>query len=307
MTLPQIADSMAGRMEIADLLPLSQCELIGDPGDFLGRVFKGKQPISGKPITGAKLIQAVLSGGYPEALNRNSWSRRQKWFGDYVKAIIERDVRDIAHIDQIRQMPRLLRSLAHHSGQLVNYSGLGAPLGMNHVTAQKYTTVLENIFHIRTLEPWYTNELKRLVKTPKLHFLDSGLLAALRNLSPARLQSDRTPFGALLETFVLGELLKIASWSGKRFGFYHFRDRYDNEVDIVVENEDGLLVGVEVKAAATVRSEDFSGMRKLAEASGRRFTLGLVLYDGDSVIPFDGQMFAAPISTLWGISKLSRT
>ena len=200
-------------------------------------------------------------------------------------------------------MPRLLRVLAQHSGQLANYSNLGAPLGMNHVTTRKYADIIEKLFLIRTLEPWYTNELKRLVKTPKLHFLDSGLLAAMRNLSPVRLQSDRTAFGSLLETFVLGELLKLASWSAERYDFFHFRDRYDNEVDIVIENQDGQVVGIEVKASATVRGDDFAGLRKLAEASGKRFAMGLVLYDHDTVVPFGQRMFAAPISMLWGTAK----
>ena len=300
MTLPEVADSLAGRMEIADLLPLSQSELRGKPGSFLERVFRGKAPHIGEPLTGSRLVQTVLSGGYPEALSRTSWPRRQKWFSDYIKAIIARDVRDVAQIDQARQMPRLLRVLAQHAGQLVNYSGLGAPLGMNHLTAQKYAGIFATLFLIRTLQPWHTNELKRLVKTPKLHFLDSGLLAALRNLSPARLQADRSSFGALLETFVFGELLKLASWSDEHFEFFHFRDRYDSEVDIVIENQDGQVVGIEIKAAATVRIEDFAGMRKLADACGKRFTLGLVLFDSDTVVPFGERLFAVPISTLWG-------
>jgi len=299
MTLPQIADSLAGRMEIAELLPLSQSELRKRPCDFLERVLQGKAPVIGELVVGAELVQRVLSGGYPEALQRASWSRRQKWFLDYVKAVIERDVRDIAQIDHIRQMPRLLRILAQHSGQLVNYSRIGAPLGLGHVTSQKYTGILEQLYLIRTLQPWFTNELKRLVKTPKLHFLDSGLLTAVRNLSVARLEADRMAFGALLETFVLAELLKLASWSGERLEFFHFRDRYDNEVDIVIEDPRGHVVGIEVKAASTVTGADFSGIRKLAEACGRRFALGLVLYDHDTVVPFGERLFAAPISTLW--------
>lgn len=153
---------------------------------------------------------------------------------------------------------------------------------------------------LRTLQPWHDNEIKRLVKAPKLHFLDSGLLAALRNLSPERLQADRTVFGSLLETFVLAELLKLATWNGARFEFHHFRDRYDNEVDVVIEDQDGHVVGIEVKSSATVSSVDFSGLRKLADACGKRFTLGLVLYDHDTLVPFGERLFAAPISTLWG-------
>ncbi len=299
MTLPQVADSLAGRMALAELLPLSQSELRGKSGNFLTRIFQGKAPAVGEPVIGAELVRTVVSGGYPEVLERPSWARRQKWFLDYVKAIIERDVRHVANVDHLRQMPRLLRILAQHSAQLVNYSSLGAPLAISHVTTQKYVGIFEKLYLLRTLPPWYDNEIKRLVKAPKLHFLDSGLLAALRNLSPEKLQADRTAFGSLLETFVLAELLKLASWSGEHFEFHHFRDRYDNEVDIVVEDQDRRVVGIEVKSSATVTSEDFSGLRKLAQACGKRFTLGLVLYDHDTLVPFDERLFAAPISTLW--------
>jgi uncharacterized protein len=299
LTLPNVADSLAGRMEIAELLPLSQSELRRKPSDFLDLVLQGKPPAVGEPIVGAELVQRVLAGGYPEALERISWQRRQKWLLDYIKAVIERDVRDVAQIEHSRQIPRLLRVLAQHAGQLVNYSSIGAPLGIGHVTTHKYTGVLEQLFLVRTLQPWFTNELKRLVKTPKLHFLDSGLLAALRNLSPARLATDRMPFGAVLETFVLAEILKLASWYNERLEFFHFRDRYDYEVDIVIEDARGHVVGIEVKSAATVTGADFSGLRKLAEACGKRFILGLVLYDHDTTVPFGERLFAAPISTLW--------
>ena len=299
MMLPQVADSLAGRMEIAELLPLSQSELRRRPCEFLARVLQGKPPIAGQPVVGQELLHRVTSGGYPEALQRTSWPRRQKWFLDYTKAVIERDVRDIAQIEHARQMPRLLRILAQHSGRLVNYSSVGAPLGIGHVTTQKYTGVLEQLFLIRTLQPWYTNELKRLVKTPKLHFLDSGLLTVLRALSPARLASDRMSFGSVLETFILAELLKLATWHHEPLEFFHFRDRYDYEVDIVIEDSRGHVVGIEVKAAATVTGADFSGMRKLAEACGKRFIMGLVLYDHNIVVPFGEKFFAVPVSTLW--------
>jgi predicted AAA+ superfamily ATPase len=298
-TLPQVADSLAGRIEIAELLPLSQAELRKKPGDFLERVLGGKTPSLGDVIVGQELTERVLTGGYPEVLQRASWGRRQKWFLDYVRAVIERDARDISRVEYIRQMPRLLRILAAHSAQLINSSSIGAPLGIGHVTAQKYTDVLANLFLLRLLQPWHTNELKRLIKTPKLHFLDSGLLAALRNLSPARLAADRMLFGPLLETFVLAELSKLASWSDERVEFWHFRDRYGNEVDIVIEDSRGHLVGIEVKAAATVTQADFSGLRKLAEASGKRFTMGVVLYDHDTIVPFGERLHAVPISSLW--------
>lgn len=299
MSLPRVADSLAGRMEVMRLLPLAQCELRGAASGFLDAAFAGEAPGAAEAVTGHGLVAAVLAGGYPEALTRRSWARRQDWYAGYVEAIVQRDVRDVAQVEQLQQMPRLLRVLGEHAGQLVNYSGLGASLGMNHVTTQKYVGVFETLFLVRTLPPWHGNPLKRLTKTPKLHFLDAGLLAAVRGLAPDRLRADRTPFGPLLETFVFAELLKLASWSTGSFVFSHFRDKDQHEVDIVIEDRRGRVVGVEVKAAATVTGSDFGGLRKLAEACGERFVLGLVLYDHDRVVPFGERLAAAPLAALW--------
>lgn len=299
MMLPRVADSLAGRMEVMRLFPLAQCEIRGVNSGFLSATFAGELPHVAEAMVGHDLVTAVLAGGYPEALTRRSWVRRQDWYAGYVDAIVQRDVRDVAQVDQLQQMPKLLRVLGEHAGQLVNYSGIGASLGMNHVTTQKYVGVFESLFLVRTLPPWHDNQLKRLTKTPKLHFLDAGLLAALRDLTPDRLRADRTPFGMLLETFVLAELQKLASWADGRFEFSHFRDKEQNEVDIIIEDRRGRVVGIEVKAAATVSSSDFNGLRKLADACGDRFVLGLVLHDHDKTVPFGSRLAAAPISALW--------
>ncbi len=299
MALPRVADSLAGRMEVMRLFPLAQCEMRGVNSGFLAAAFAGEVPSIAEAVVGQGLVEAVLAGGYPEALTRRSWVRRQDWYAGYVDAIVQRDVRDVAQIEQLQQMPRLLRVLGEHAGQLVTYSGIGAALGMNHVTTQKYVGVFERLFLVRTLPPWHGNQLKRLTKTPKLHFLDAGLLAAVRDLTPDRLRSDRTPFGALLETFVLAELQKLASWAESRFEFSHFRDKDHHEVDIVIEDRQGRVVGIEVKAAATVTGSDFGGLRKLAEACGDRFVLGLVLCDHDKTVPFGPRLAAAPLSALW--------
>ena len=299
MTLPRVADSLAGRMGIVRLLPLAQAELHDALPSFLDKTFSGQPPTSGAPVVGDDLVETVLAGGYPEALTRATWRRRQSWHLDYIEAILQRDLRDIARIEQLDLMPGLLRVLAEYSGQLVNYSGFGAPLGMNHVTTRKYVGLLENLFLVQSLPPWYTNALKRVTKSPKLHFLDAGLLAALRGITPAHLRRDRTPFGAMLETFVLGELLKIAGWADDRYIFSHFRDKERNEVDIVIEDGLGRILGIEVKASATVSTGDFAGLRRLAAATGERFALGLILYDHDQTVPFGERLAAAPVSTLW--------
>ncbi len=299
MTVPLVADSLAGRMEVIKLLPLSQSEILGRKSRFLDNAFSGSQPTVESTMLGDELIETVLEGGYPEAITRKRWARKQDWYYSYVDAIVQRDIRDVAHIENLAIMPRLLNILAEHSGQLVNYSGIGSAVNLNHVTTQKYLRVFESLFIVQTLQPWFTNKLKRLTKTPKLHFLDAGLLAALRGVSPKTVRKNKVPFGAILETFVFSEVQKIATWSEERCTFSHFRDKDKNEVDIVLENWRGEIVGIEVKASATVTSKDFSGMRKLAQACGDRFVQGLVLYDHDQVVPFADNMFAAPLSSLW--------
>ena len=190
--------------------------------------------------------------------------------------------------------------LAEYRGQLTNASAAGAPLGLNQVTTQKYARIFENLFLVRTIQPRFSNGLKRLTKAPKLHFLDSGLLAALRGVSLDRVRKDRAAFGAILETFVLAELLKTAGWEDERLDFSTFRDKERNEVDIVMESRQGQVVGVEVKAASTAARSDFHGMRRLAEVCGDRFMPGMVLYDHDQFVPFGDRMFAVPLSVLWG-------
>ena len=299
MGLRHIADSLAGRMGVVRLLPLAQAELHRSQSSFLDQVFASEVPTSTVPIIGEDFVKIVLSGGYPEALARSDRRRRQNWHLDYVDAIIQRDVRDVTQIDRSAVMPKLLRVLAEYSGQLVNYSRFGKVLGINHVTTQKYISVFENLFIVRTLQPWYTNTLKRLTKSPKLHFLDSGLLATLKDISLDRLNHERRLFGALLESFVYSELLKLASWTDERYVFSHFRDKERNEVDLVIEDRRGRVVGIEIKASATVSKGDFSGLHRLETACGDKFVLGLVLYDHDRTVPFGNRMAATPLSTLW--------
>jgi predicted AAA+ superfamily ATPase len=300
MTLPRVADSLAGRMESVRLLPLAQAEITAaGPPDFFVRGFAGQPPTSTRSIIGTGLVDAVLSGGYPEALTRKSWGRRQDWYLDYIDAVVQRDVRDIAAVDQLDRMPRLLRVLAEHSGQLINHTGIGAAIGLNHVTTQRYTAIFEQLYLIRTLPPWHSNALKRLTKTPKLHFLDAGLLGALRGMTPERVARDRGIFGPILESFVVSELMKLAGWSGERLSFSQYRDKDQNEVDVVIEDRQGRIIGVEVKAAASVNAADFRGLKRLKEATGDKFEMGLVLYDHDRAVPFGDRLWAAPISCLF--------
>ena len=299
MTLPRVADSLAGRMESIRLLPLAQGEIEGKPSKFLKKVFVGQVPDAKNILLGQDIVQKVFEGGYPEALTRKTLRRRQDWYLNYIEAIIQRDVKDVAQIKQIHLLDKLLRILAEYSGQLFNYSKLGSLLGMNHVTAQRYINIFESLFLVYSLPPWYSNAIKRQTKTPKIHFFDSGLLAALRNISPSSLENNRSLFGSILETFIFGEILKIISWNEERYKISHFRDKDHNEVDFVIENRKGDMVGIEVKASSTVSKADFRGLEYLSRTCGKRFQLGLVLCDHDKVLPFGKKMLAAPLSVLW--------
>lgn len=300
MAMPLVADSLAGRLEVITLLPFAQAELEDTPGDLLDRLFDGKGlPAVVNPVVGDALMQRVLKGGYPEALRRSNASRRQAWLEDYVALILDRDVRDIANIDQLDRMPRLLDVLGAHAGQLVNHSSYGAALGLTVPTAQKYVGILERLFLLRLVPPWSHNAVSRLTKTPKLHFLDTGLLAALRDATASQLEKDRTSYGPLLENFVVSEVIKLTTWSDKRLRISHFRTKEQDEVDLVLEDRRGRVIGIEVKASATVRPQDLRGLRQLQAAVGDKFVQGLVLHDHDRITPFDQKLHAAPVSLLW--------
>lgn len=300
MALPTVGDSLAGRIEIVTLLPLSQAEITGSPSRMIDRLYAGEGPIlQGAPIYGDPLLQAVLKGGYPEALRRASASRRAIWLQDYLALVLDRDVRDIANIDQLDKLPMLMRMLGEQAGQLVNIRALSVALGISAPTVQRYITVLERMFLLRQIRPWFSNRLSRLIKSPKLHMVDSGLLATLRDATTATLAADRSRLGPLLESFVVSEVLKSLSWNETRAQISHFRTKDQDEVDLVLEDARGRIIGIEVKAAATLRPNDFSGLRKLQEAAGEKFVQGILLHDHDRVTPYSEKIRAAPVSLLW--------
>ena len=300
LTLPRVADSLAGRMETLRMLPLSRAEIIGAQPTFLDRIFAGALESDKQAIVGDDLVQLALMGGFPEAIARDTERRRQDWARSYLTSVLTRDLREIAEIEKLTELPKFVRLLAEHSGKLVNYSQAGSSINVSYKTGQRYVALLEQVFLVATLQPWFTNSLKRIAKTPKLHFLDSGLLATARGLNFERVKANREVFGALLETFVFSEILKLMTSSDLRLTPYHFRDQQMREVDIVLERDDGMIVGIEVKASATVKSGDFGGLRTLAEACKDRFAYGVVLYDSTDFVPFGDKLAAAPLSCLWG-------
>nr|MBF0220697.1 ATP-binding protein [Desulfobulbaceae bacterium] len=300
MALPTVADSLAGRMETLSLLPLSQTEIESRSANWIDSAFTGRILRADQPALGGDLIERVLRGGYPEAILRTSAKRRVVWARQYIEAIIQRDVRDVGGIEKLDQLPRFLRALAQTAGQMCNYTQLGGQVGLDGKTASRYVSVFEQMYLLKRIEVWARNRLNRVVKTPKLQFIDSGLLTTLLDLSGEEIQQDRTRFGKVLETFVFGELLKHTTTADGDYRLMYYRDADKFEVDVVIENAAGKLVCVEIKASATVKENDFRGLKKLASLAGDQFKLGVLLYDGPETMPLGGGLWAAPLSTLWG-------
>jgi len=298
--VPKVAESLAGRIEILPLSPLSQDELAGRPVSLPDVLFASANPGgTGRAPSRIDLAKRITLGGFPEVVARKDEARRAAWFASYVSSLLQRDIRDLANIDGLTELPRLLGLLAARTSALMNMAELSRSVGIPHSTLKRYLTLLEAAFLLQPLPAWSTNLGKRLVRAPKLHLVDSGLCAHLRGeTDPAELAAS-TAMGPLLETFVLQEIRKELQWSRQRATPYHFRTAAGREVDIVLEAPGGKVVGVEVKASATIDAGDFAGLRALAEAAGKRFVRGVVLYLGDEVVPRGDRLWALPVDHLW--------
>ena len=299
LLLPRLADSLAGRMGIVRLHPLSQAELARRKSHFLDRIFGAEFKTKTYERLGAGLIDRIAAGGYPAALARTTPRRRTAWYRDYVETLVQRDVRELARIGALDALPRLLALAAGQTARLLNVSDLASPFQLSRPTIRDYITLLERVFLLESLSPWHSNRMSRLVKTPKLHLGDTGVACALLGLDAESLKQDRSMLGQMLETFVLQELRRQASWNEASITFHHFRDRDGAEVDIVLERGAHEVAGVEVKAAATITERDFRGLRKLKEAAGKRFASGVVLYDGETSVRFGEGFHAVPMRQLW--------
>ena len=300
MALPTVTDSLAGRMETLLLLPLSQSEIENRPANWIDSIFTGEILTAVAPVLGNELAERVLRGGYPETVVRPTARRRIAWARQYIDAVVQRDVRDVAEIDKLDQLPRFLRALAQTAGQMCNYSKTGGQAGLDGKTVSRYIGVFEQMYLLKRIDVWARNRLKRVVKTPKLQFIDSGLLAVLTDVTNKDVQADKTRYGHVLESFVFGELYKHTTSADDNYRLLYYRDADKFEVDVVIENTAGQLVGVEVKASTTVKERDLRGLKKLSSLAGEQFTAGVLLYDGDETMPLGSNIWAAPLSTLWG-------
>ncbi len=299
LLVPALSDSLAGRMQIVQLYPLAQCELERQSSGFLDALFEHGFDVRRTERLGAEIAERVVSGGYPAALARTSGRRRSSWYRDHVNIQIKKDINELARISMLDSLPKLMTLASERTANLFNASDLSSPFHLSRTTIRDYLKLLEMIFLLERLPPWYSNRQSRLVKTPKLHIGDTGIACALMGVTAAGLYENRPLLGQLLETFVFHELQRQASWHDDFMSFYHYREKNGPEVDIVIERGALHVAGIEVKASGTVTKSDFRGLRKLQKVAGDRFVAGVVLYDGDISIGFGDGLYAVPLRMLW--------
>ena len=298
LALPKIADSLAGRLAIIDLLPFSQAEAEGSGGRFIDSLFDGAH-LTGPAVAPDELAERLVKGGFPEPSRRPTQSRRDAWFADYVRTLLERDVRDLSNIEGLAQMPRLLRLLAARSGEALNVIDLAGETRIPNTSLHRYLDLLKALFLIHQVPAWSIDAPVRLTKTPKSLLVDSGLLCHLREVSAPKIAQDQDLRGNLLKSFVALELRKLSSFSDARPVLHHLRTVKRLEVDFVLERRGGEVVGVQVKAGSTVSPHDADGLEYLRELAGHRFVRGVVLYEGGETQPLGRSLAAVPIAALW--------
>ena len=266
---------------------------------FIDALFHARFP----PVTGARVGRAavastLVTGGYPELQSRSPRGR-SSFFSSYIATITGRDLQDVANVRNVENIERLLYVIAARSGGLASFHGMATDLGIDTNTARAHTKILEDLFLVAKLQPWHVNLSSRQIKSPKLCILDSGLLAFLIGANERRIAEDGPVAGSMLESFVTMELRRQADSAQGLVSLYHYRDKQQREVDVILERHSGEIVGIEVKATATPNSADFAGLRYLRDKLGERFKAGAILYTGADTLPFGDRLAAVPLQGLW--------
>ncbi len=300
MALPSLSESLAGRMELLTLWPLSQGELSGMREGFIDALFDAAPPVLGPSRLGQpELISRVLEGGFPEVVQRANAARTRAWFRSYTTTVLQRHVQDISNIDALAELPRILSLVAAQATGISNVARLARDVDIPPTSMKRYLSLLQAAYVVQALPGWSQRLGQRLMKTERLTLVDSGVLAFLQNVTAQRLITERQLLGPILETFVEMELRKQLGWSETLATLYYLRTHSGTDVDLVVEASDGRLAGIEVRAAAKADGRDFRGLEFMREHLGERFARGVLLYTGEQTLPFGDRLWAMPIDALW--------
>jgi uncharacterized protein len=299
LVAPKLNDSLAGRMFILHMWPLSMGEIQSKQSRFLELAFDPTAKFSVKsPCSRKEVIEILLKGGYPDALVLDA-AMRDQWYDNLLTTILERDVQDITHLTRPRDVAKLLTILATRSANLLNLSEISRIAAIPYTTLNQYMVILESLFLIVRQPAWHRNRTKRLIKMPKLYFGDTGLLINQMRIGREAIVEDGRLLGSILENFVFMELKKLSSWSLDKVDLYHFRTETGSEVDIVLENRAGQVVGIEVKSSETISPDDWKGLHVLEDEVGGKMVRGIILYLGKEIVALGNNRIALPISALW--------
>jgi predicted AAA+ superfamily ATPase len=302
LALRSLPDALPGRMEIVELWPFSQGEIDAAPDGFVDAAFAhGADLTHTSGLRRKDYLERLTAGGFPEAVKRTP-KRRAAFFDSYLTTLIERDVLVLADIHRRREMHRLLTLLAGSTAGLLVPSSLAERSGLSRSTLVRYLELLSSVFLTKSIPAWSSGQTRRAVGTPKLGFVDTGVACHLLGQDINRLNNPGGAAGPLMENFALMELARQLTWAEQRATLYHYRTKDQLEVDAILETPDGRLIGIEIKAGATVRSEDLAGLRHLERVAGDRFVAGYVFYTGQSTLPLGEKIRALPLDALWNLA-----
>lgn len=305
-TLPITSQSLSGRLHVATMWPFSQGELAGRRETFLDNLLTTPDYLSVVEPSATQRPEyedMVLAGGFPLPLERGTPESRSRWYGDFVRAVVERDVLEVRQIRQRDLFPLVLRRLAGQTAQVLVTTKIANAMGVQHQLIGDYVQLAEAVFLVHRLDGYGRTLSAKIAHKPKVHVVDTGLGAHLLRITPERLQKHDatalTEFGHLVETFAVNEVIKQSAWSGTRMVFSHYRTKEGVEVDLIAETDDDRVIGIEVKAAGTVSGDDFRGLRQLRDRLGERFVGGVVLYLGTWPYRAEDRLYAAPLDRIW--------
>jgi uncharacterized protein len=303
LTVPSLSESLAGRARIIDLWPFSQAEIEGVRPRFVDALFSSPSDLRSQPSepsSRSDIFQRVVTGGFPAAVRIRDPRYRDDWFGDYLATLLQRDLAELRTPRRSVDLRRIVRLLAQRTANELVVAPLSSDLGLAADTVKDYVGLLESIFFHHLIPAWTAGGSGRAIHRPKLHVVDSGLACHVLGLNVDKLAAvGSAAAGAVLESFILGELQRHIPWSAERPTMYHYRDKEKREIDIVLESRDGRVAAIEVKAARDVDDDDFRHLRWFRDTLGDRFVNGVVVHLGERVLPAGDRLTSIPVSTLW--------
>ncbi|MFI3242471.1 MAG: ATP-binding protein [Alphaproteobacteria bacterium] len=298
MALPEVKESLAGRVKNLKLRGLTQGEIEAKQPNFVEKVLKKDLSSQIRGFSKKDVLQRALRGGYPEAIIKSEKERRE-WYKDYVISLLTHDLKDISNIKRHDELKKVLYTLSAWSSKYMDISGICSKCGLSKPTLNEYMGLIEKLYLCERVYPWTKSDYDRVGRTEKIFITDTGLMSSVLdwNYESTNLDADR--YGKLIETFVFNELSAQVDLDID-LSLNHYRDREGREIDFIIENNQGDIIGVEVKGGSNINKDDFKHLKWFKEnlAKDKRF-IGIVLYSSEDTLPFGEDMLAVPTAALW--------